>query len=102
MLLQTMFIFTGTEEEHDRIRKIVSQGPDFDKYEKYKKPNTFNELIGFRPDPKKGVLGSYVEHAGVSVMNDRCLSVLLCVGVHVLCSCICICVCWCFVYVCEI
>ena len=64
--------FAGTEEEHDRLRAIVSQGPDFDKYEKYKQRNTYNDRVGVRVEPKKSVLGAYAEpNSQLNLMNER-------------------------------
>lgn len=62
---------SGTEEEHDRLRAIASQGPDFDKFEKYKARNTYNDRVGLHPDPKKNVLGAYVDHSVVNTMTER-------------------------------
>jgi hypothetical protein len=42
------------------MRAIVSQGPDYEKFEKYKKTDKFAEMLGIRPEPKKNVLGKYV------------------------------------------
>ena len=54
------------------MRAIVSQGPDFDKYEKYKQRNTYNDRVGVRVEPKKSVLGAYAEpNAQLNLMNDR-------------------------------
>ena len=39
------------------MRAIVSQGPDYDKFDKYKKADKFAELIGLKHEPKKNVLG---------------------------------------------
>jgi len=54
------------------LRAIVSQGPDFDKYEKYKLRNTYNDRVGVRVEPKKSVLGAYAEPSSqLNLMNDR-------------------------------
>lgn len=67
-----LFVVAGTEEEHDRLRAIVSQGPDFDKYEKYKQRNTYNDRVGVRVEPKKSVLGAYAEpNSQLNLMNAR-------------------------------
>jgi hypothetical protein len=36
-----------TEEEHDIIRKITSQGKDFEKFAKYKKEDRFAKLVKY-------------------------------------------------------
>ena len=61
----------GTEEEGDRMRAIVSQGPDYDKFEKYKKVDRFAELVGLRPEPRKNTLGAYSEECEFTKPNPR-------------------------------
>lgn len=54
------------------MRVIVSQGTDFDKYEKYKQRNTYNDRVGVRVEAKKTVLGAYAEpNTKLNMMNDR-------------------------------
>jgi hypothetical protein len=61
----------GTEEEGSRMRAIVSQGPDYEKFEKYKTTDKFAEMVGIRKVPKKSVLGAYAEECAFSKPNDR-------------------------------
>jgi hypothetical protein len=34
------------------------QGPDYEKFAKYKKTDKFAEMLGLRPEPKKNMLGT--------------------------------------------
>jgi hypothetical protein len=63
--------FEGTEEDNDPLRRIVSQGPDFEKFEKYKKVDTFAEMLGLKRIPKKNVLGAYCEQSAHTVPTVR-------------------------------
>ncbi len=60
-----------TEEEHSLIRRIVSQGPDHDKFEKYKKNDRFAELVGIKYDLPLSSIGAYSKPVDYSIPNDR-------------------------------
>jgi hypothetical protein len=36
----------------------LQQGPDYEKFAKYKKTDKFAEMLGLRPEPKKNMLGA--------------------------------------------
>ena len=59
----------GTEEEGDVLRKIASQGPDFEKYEKYKK---MDKLATFRrAHPSINTIGMYDAKVTSAVFKER-------------------------------
>jgi hypothetical protein len=37
---------------------LSPQGPDYEKFAKYKKTDKFAEMLGLRPEPKKNMLGT--------------------------------------------
>jgi hypothetical protein len=37
---------------------LSQQGPDYEKFAKYKKTDKFAEMLGLRPEPKKNMLGT--------------------------------------------
>lgn len=72
MIIPATLFGAGTEEEGDRIRAIVSQGPDFEKFEKYKKIDKFADSLGLGVEPKKNILG--VSHIGCVISRTLCIS----------------------------
>jgi len=59
----------GTEEEGDALRKIASQGPDFDKYEKYKR---LDKMASYRKTvPSTNTIGMYDAKVSSSVYGER-------------------------------
>lgn len=63
----------GTEEAKSILRRIVSQGLEFDRLEQYKQQqgSSLEELLGLQRTPPKNVLGAYCEAAEVSKLNAR-------------------------------
>mmetsp|Transcript_24785 Transcript_24785/g.41291 ORF Transcript_24785/g.41291 Transcript_24785/m.41291 type:complete len:904 (-) Transcript_24785:1746-4457(-) len=61
----------GTAEENDEIRRIVAQGPDYDKFRKYKVHDTFAEMVGLRHAPPTSTIGAYTQELGSTVASKR-------------------------------
>jgi hypothetical protein len=66
---------------------LLPQGPDYEKFAKYKKTDKFAEMLGLRPEPKKNMLGTLyaVCYVALRVVCCGAVSVVLC-SAHSLCS----------------
>lgn len=60
-----------TEEEGSILRSIVSQGVEYEKFEKYKKKDKLDELLGIERSPKKNSLGAYSEEVEMANFTER-------------------------------
>lgn len=59
----------GTDEEGDPLRKIASQGPDFDKFEKY---NRLDKMASYRKTiPSRNTIGMYDAKVTSLVYGER-------------------------------
>ena len=59
----------GTDEEGDPLRKIASQGPDFDKFEKY---NRLDKMASYRKSvPSRNTIGMYDAKVTSLVYGER-------------------------------
>ena len=63
----------GTAEEQSLLRRITAQGPDFDKFEKYRKPDRLAQLnmAGVKRVPRVSVIGAYSDQLETVGSNHR-------------------------------
>jgi hypothetical protein len=57
---------------------LSQQGPDYEKFAKYKKTDKFAEMLGLRPEPKKNMLGMFYAVLMRHLVCCGAVSVVLC------------------------
>lgn len=61
----------GTEEMHSAMRRITSQGPSYDRFEKYKKVDKYAELVGIVKEAPISRIGAYTQAAEMDSLSQR-------------------------------